>query len=93
MSTQLTGLVERHDVIFRGLFHAFQIQNIKGSWTIRGDDMGRVEKGDVVTVEVFRDIMLPIELTENDRVCGFIGKPDGYRIVRVSKGGDPAFQG
>ena len=68
----------------------FILRHVPGfEFRLREEDLGRVEVGDTVCVEIVTDIYPwngdVSQLTEADRTQ--------YRLVRVSKGGNPAFQG
>jgi hypothetical protein len=67
---------------------SFQMENLEVTWPLREEDRHRVEVGDAVTVETVVDFPWggdPSGLDESDRVK--------TRIVRISKGGNAAFQG
>lgn len=76
--------------ILPGGRHWFVLQNIPGiEFQVHEEDEGRIERGDVVCIEVVTDIYPwngdPSVFTEADRTK--------YKLIRVTKGGDPAFQG
>lgn len=58
-------------------------------WELQEEDVGRVEAGDVVTIDVpnlgYPFVPGVTAVTDKDRTT--------FKLVRVSKGGDPAFQG
>lgn len=68
----------------------FQLKNMEGfTWPVHRKDQGRVALGDVVCIELQRDVFPWLGdvgvFNEHDKAH--------YRLIRVSKGGNPAFQG
>lgn len=69
---------------------SFVLRNVPAvEFVLREEDEHRVEAGDVVHVEIPGDIYPwngdPSRISEDDKVS--------YKLRRVSKGGNPAFQG
>lgn len=84
MGTQFIAAVIEADEV------GFQLRNMEGVvWLFNEESYGRIEKGDVATIELERDLYPWLGdksvFTEEDRTS--------YKLIRVSKGGNPAFQG
>lgn len=85
MGTQLIAKVVAFDEK-----EGFQLQNMEGFvWPVHRKDKGRIGLGDVVCIQLQRDVY-----PWNGDVSVFNEHDKAqYKLIRVSKGGNAAFQG